>query len=82
MADFGLCPNDRLGLNESPAALAASVLFGVIPRFGINTVIVLQFPSAADEAFALMGADTAMMMTDNTRSKRFLILFPIIVSEV
>ncbi|KIP63337.1 hypothetical protein ST45_04495 [Prevotella pectinovora] len=44
-------------------ALAASVLFGVIPRFGINTVIVLQFPSAADEAFALMGADTAMMMT-------------------
>ncbi len=43
-------------------ALAASVLFGVIPRFGINTVIVLQFPSAADEAFALMGADTAMMM--------------------
>ena len=62
--------------------LAASVLFGVIPRFGINTVIVLQFPSAADEAFALMGADTAMMMTDNTRSKRFFILFPIIVSEV
>ena len=97
MADFGLCPDDRFELNESPAdrlgikkqqerkqipALAASVLFGVIPRFGINTVIVLQFPSAADEAFALMGADPAMMMTDNTRSKRFLILFPIIVSEV
>ena len=97
MSDFGLCPNDRFGLNESPAdrlgdkkaareetdsCPCCQCMFGVIPRFGINTVIVLQFPSAADEAFALMGADTAMMMTDNTRSKRFLILFPIIVSEV
>ena len=97
MADFGLCPNDRLGLNESPA-----------DRLGIKKAareetdsspccqcIVWGYPLIRDKygycSSVSFGSRRGVRThgcrhgdddDDNTRSKRFFILFPIIVSEV